>query len=442
MTDKTITEFLKKHGISSGAGFIIAVSGGADSISLLHAFKNLNLRIIALHCNFRLRGEESDKDEEFVKGFCKSHGISLHIKQFDTGNYARQKGLSIEMAARELRYSWFREMKQKTKMDYIVTGHQADDVAETLFINLCRGTGIRGLSGIKPVNDDILRPLLSCSREEILGYIGRHQLSYRNDSSNASLDFMRNIIRHKIIPVCKEINPSFLNTVQENCQALYETEILFKYGIRRLQDDILEQKGDELLIHIGRSLSAPAPYTLLFETLHPFGFNKHQVSDILRSHQASSGKHFYSKDFVLSRERHYWRISARKEQAATKVTIEGEGIIEVEDQRLSFEFLPRTALSSIPDDPHIVCMDAAKINFPLQIRHWRQGDKFCPLGMHLSQKKVSDFFNDRKFTTKQKQECLLLTADEKIAWIIGYRPDERFKITPVTDTILKIVLLP
>ncbi len=440
MIRNTIQEFLEKYHISREAGFIIAVSGGADSIALLHAFKYLNLKILALHCNFNLRGKESNMDEQFVKRFCDSYGIALSVKHFDTRSYAQEKGISIEMAARELRYTWFHEMKQKKRMDYIVTGHQADDVTETLFINLCRGTGIKGLSGIKAVNDDILRPLLPCSRQEILLYLEQHQLGYRNDSSNDSLDFIRNIIRHKIIPVCKEINPSFLRTIRNNCQAFQEAECLYFYGIEQLRKEIVEYKDDEMLIHIAKTMDSPSPYSLLFELLRPYGFNRHQVSDILESHTASPGKTFQSKDYILTRGRSYWRIFQRMEQTDFPLCIESAGTYRIGKQDLRIEFIPRSALPSIPTDPHIACLDAGKIKFPLQIRPWEKGDKFCPLGMHLLKKKLSDFFNDQKFTAKQKEECLLLLSENKIAWVMGYRPDERFKITSFTETVLQITV--
>lgn len=216
----TIRNFLKEHEIDERSGFVIAVSGGADSITLLHAFKYLNLRILALHCNFNLRGKESNMDEQFVKRFCDTYGIALSVKKFDTTGHAKEHGMSVEMAARELRYAWFEEMRVKKKMDYIVVAHHADDFAETVLMNLCRGTGVRGLTGIRPVNGRILRPLLAKSREEILAYIQEHQLGYRTDSTNNSLDYTRNKIRHLVVPVMKEINPSFLRTVEENARNL------------------------------------------------------------------------------------------------------------------------------------------------------------------------------------------------------------------------------
>lgn len=438
MVREAIEKFLDQYNIPRDAGFILAVSGGADSISMLHAFKYLNLKILVLHCNFSLRGKESDMDEQFVKRFCDNYGIAHSVKKFDTTGYAREKGISIEMAARELRYTWFREMKQKKKLDYIVVAHHADDVAETILINLCRGTGIKGLTGIKPVNGDILRPLLDCPRTGILKYIEDHRLGYRTDSTNNSLDYVRNKIRHQIIPIFKEINPSFLDTISENCNTLKETEQIYLHGIEQLQEEILDCEGDEILIHIARTLASPAPYTLLYETLKPFGFNKTQIRDILKAHSATPGKQFIAGSNILVKGRTYWRLYEDSKGEQTTLTIDTPGIYQIGDSTYQFTVTPRTDDFAIPKDTAIASLDADKIKFPLQIRNWQAGDYFCPIGMKRSKKKVSDYFTDQKFSPKQKKECLLMLSDDKIVWIIGERPDDRFKITSFTKNILQI----
>lgn len=436
MVRENITEFLKKHNIPKDANFIVAVSGGADSITLLHAFKFLNLKILALHCNFNLRGKESDMDEQFVKRFCDIYGIALSVKKFDTTGYAKEKGVSIEMAARELRYAWFAEMKTKKKMDYIVTGHHADDVAETFFINICRGTGIKGLTGIKPVNGDILRPLLPFSRVDILTYIANNQLGFRTDSTNNSLNYIRNRIRHQVIPVFKEINPAFNQTIEENCETLKETEAIFRYGIAQLQEQVMAREEDEILIDIQKTLETPAPYTLLYETLKPFGFNKTQIRDILQSQTATPGKQFIAGNYILTRGRRYWRIFNSEAHTETHTLISQEGEYQINGNTYRFTIHPITPNFIIPKDPSVASLDAGKIKFPMLIRNWQAGDYFCPIGMKKSKKKISDFFTDRKFSAKQKKECLLLLSEDKIAWIVGNRPDERFKITSFTQNIL------
>lgn len=406
MVRKTIEQFLEKYSIPRDAGFMLAVSGGADSISMLHAFKYLNLRIWALHCNFSLRGKESDMDEQFVKRFCDTYGIAHSVRKFDTTVYAKEKGLSIEMAARELRYGWFREMKEKKKMDYIVIAHHADDVAETVLINLCRGTGIKGLTGIKPVNGDILRPLLQCSRTDILKYIEDNQLGFRTDSTNNSLDYVRNKIRHQIIPTFKEINPSFQETTLENCETLKETEEIFRYGIQQLQNEILECQEDEILIHISKTLASPAPYTLLYETLKPFGFNKTQIRDILNTHQATPGKQFFAGTHILVKGRTFWRLYDDSKRTPVTSFIEAPGQASLAGKNFEISIFPRTDHFEIPNYPEIACLDADKIKFPLLIRNWQTGDYFCPIGMKKSKKKLSDFLQTKNSVpNKKKNVC-------------------------------------
>ena len=231
------------------------------------------------------------------------------------------------MAARELRYSWFREMKTIKKMDYIAVAHHADDVAETVLINLCRGTGIKGLTGIQPIQGDILRPLLRCSRTDILAYIRHHHLEFRTDSSNNTLDYVRNKIRHTVIPVFKEINPSFLNTLAENCNNLKETEQIFQYGIRQLQNQILSSEGDELSVDIRKTLAGPAPFTFLYETLKPFGFNKSQIRDILNTHSSVSGKQFESGQHILVKGRSAWQLYPKASLSTVDMRIDAPGNI-------------------------------------------------------------------------------------------------------------------
>ncbi len=435
---ETIKQFLKEHEINANAGFIIAVSGGADSIALLHAFKYLNLKIYALHCNFNLRGKESNMDEQFVKRFCENYGIPMSVKQFDTQGYARKKGISIEMAARELRYAWFEEMRKKKKMDYIVVGHHADDLAETLFINICRGTGIKGLTGMRSVNGCILRPLLSRSREEIIAYIEQNQLGYRTDSTNNSLDYVRNKIRHMIIPVFKEINPSFLHTIQENCNVLKEVEQIYKFGIKHLIQEVSHEENGEILIDIEKTLATPAPFTLLFEILRPYGFSASQIENILDSHEAIAGKQFEAGEYLLTKGRKYWRLFNILESENAPTLLADSGDYQV--NHLSFHLEEHNIDDNfiIPHDSNIGCFDLDKITYPLVLRHWSIGDWFCPFGMKRSKKKLSDFFTDLKFSAKQKKECLILQSGKDIIWVVGHRIDDRYKVSPATKRVLTI----
>lgn len=434
----TITRFFKTYTIDPQAGFIIAVSGGADSIALLHAFKYLNLNIYALHCNFNLRGKESNMDEQFVKRFCHTYGIALTVQKFNTQEYAKKNGISIEMAARDLRYAWFEEMRLKKKMDYIVLGHHADDLAETFFINICRGTGIRGLMGIQPVNGKLLRPLLPFSREEIIDYINNNQLGFRTDSTNLSLDYVRNKIRHQIIPVCKEINPSFLKTIQETCDVMQDTHNIYQYGIARLKEEVVMEKDGEVLINIEKVMTAPAPYTLLFELLRPYGFNAAQTNDVLKSHDAIPGKQFEAGEYLLTKGRIYWRLFNVIEKDEIYGWLADSGVYDWGEISFTLEEVAVDENFSITEDPAIAYLDANKISYPIIVRHWSIGDWFCPLGMKRSKKKLSDLFIDLKFSAKQKKEALVLQSGKDIIWVAGIRIDDRYKITPLTKNALII----
>ena len=377
-------------------------------------------------------------DEQFVKRFCDNYGIAHTVRKFNTREYAKEHGLSIEMAARELRYNWFNEVLQKKKKDYIVVAHHADDLAETVLINWCRGTGIKGLTGIKPVNGVILRPLLACSRADVMEYIEKHQLGFRTDSTNNSLDYVRNKIRHQIIPVLKEINPSFLDTIQDNCTALKENEEIFNYGIQELQEQVLDCDEDEILIDIKKTLASPAPYTLLYETLKPFGFNKTQIRDLLHSQHSISGKRFVAENHTLEKGRTFWRLYDHTKQIHTTQFIQEPGQYTISGKSFEVTVFQRPVDFEIPKDPTMACLDAEKIKFPLMIRNWQLGDYFCPLGMKRSKKKISDFFVDQKMSKKQKEECLLLLSGDDICWVIDHRVDERFKINAFTKQILQI----
>ena len=435
---KTFQQFFKTHHIDEQAGFIVAVSGGADSITLLHILKYLNLNIYALHCNFNLRGKESNMDEQFVKRFCHTYGIALTVKSFDTRGYAEKKGISIEMAARDLRYEWFEKMRQTKKMDYIVLGHHADDLAETLFINICRGTGIRGLTGIQPVNGKLLRPLLPFSRKDIIEYIDKNQLGFRTDSTNLSLDYVRNKIRHQIIPVCKDINPSFLKTVQETCDVMYETNKIYQYGIERLKEEILTHRDGEILIDIEKVMASPSPYTLLFETLKPYGFNAAQTDSILKSHDAIPGRHFQAEEYLLTKGRTYWQLFNILEKEDIYGLLADSGVYNWGEVSFRLEEIPVDENFTLSDNPSIGYFDADKITYPLIVRHWSIGDWFCPLGMKRSKKKLSDLFIDLKFSAKQKKDTLILQSGKEIIWIAGIRIDDRYKISHSTRNALVI----
>ncbi|MDR1415064.1 MAG: tRNA lysidine(34) synthetase TilS [Odoribacteraceae bacterium] len=437
----TIKTVLERHDISPAARFIVAVSGGADSIALLHALKYMNREILALHCNFALRGRESDMDEQFVKRFCNTYGIPHSTRRFDTTAHARARGISIEMAARELRYGWFEETRRRENFDYILLAHHADDQAETLLLNLCRGTAIKGLTGMKTVNGRLLRPLLTLARAEIEEYLRVNRLGHREDSSNASLHYSRNKIRHRVIPALREINPAFARAAGETCRALEETERIFLHGIEQLKKEIVSEENGETLIHVQRLLESPAPYTLLFEILRPYGFNAARVEDILRSAAATPGKLFPAGNHLLSRDRDHWRVfNTGDDEDERPVEMPAEGEYRVGRRVLRLACRDVDEGFRPPDDARVACLDLEKLTFPLLARRWREGDRFCPLGMKRCAKKLSDLFTDLKFSARQKRECLILQSGDDIAWVIGHRLDDRFKITRATGRALVVTL--
>jgi len=434
-----VNSFFKTNRISKSSTFIVTVSGGPDSMLMLHVALSLKLNFIALHCNFNLRGQESDLDEKFVVDFCEKHKIELVKTHFNTIEYCKTKGISIEMGARDLRYNWFNKIKEEKKIDYILIAHQSDDVAETIFINLCRGTGIRGLSGIKSVNGNILRPLLYVSRNEIMQYLRENNIAYRIDSSNNTTDYTRNKIRHKILPVCKEINPSFLNTINNNCKNIREAEKLYDYAIDILKNKSISYKDNEIRLDINTIINSPSPLTLLFEILLPYGFNNHQCQDIIDRSQSISGKKFYSNTHTLVKEKNYWSLFINNDANNSILSINGEGVFRKDNTELNVSIEDFDYNSEFPKKNEIALIDYNLVKFPLTLRHWEEGDSFYPIGKKKIHKKVSDFFCDLKFTQIEKSSCLILSKDNHIVWIVGYRPDNRYKVSSSTTKIIKIV---
>jgi len=432
-----VNSFFKKNKISTNSSFIVTVSGGPDSMVMLHVALSMKLNFIALHCNFNLRGRESDLDEKHVDNFCNKNNIELIKTHFNTIEYCKERGISIEMGARDLRYQWFNKIKKERKIDYILIAHQSNDVAETIFINLCRGTGIRGLSGIKAINGDLIRPLLSISRSEIMEYINKNDISYRIDSSNNLTNYTRNKIRHKILPVCKEINPSILKTINNNCKNIREAEKLYDYAINNFKAKAVSYRNKEIRLDISTIINSPAPITLLFEILVSYGFNNHQCEDIIEGSKAISGKKFYSNSHTLVKEKGYWSLFRKINNNSTLI-IEDEGIFLKDDKELNINIEDFDYNNGFPKNNDIALIDYDLIKFPLTLRHWEKGDSFYPIGKKKIHKKVSDFFCDLKFTQIEKSSCLIISKGKNIVWIVGYRPDDRYKVSPSTKKIIKI----
>ena len=404
---------------------LVALSGGADSVALLRILLSLGYTCECAHCNFHLRGLESDRDESFVRQLCEEHSIPLHVTHFDTSAYAKEHHLSIEMAARELRYEWFEQIRKEIGASVIAVAHHRDDSVETFLLNLMRGAGINGLKGIPVKNGYIVRPLLSVSREGILDYLQSIKQDYVTDSTNLEDEYMRNKIRLNILPLMKEVNPSVMETIQETTFRLSEVANIYQQDrMEAIAHKVTFLSPEMFRISLTDILEDVAPISLLHEVLSPKGFNASQIRDIYRSLSSSqSGKRFFTTEWEVLRDREYlWIQKKGSSQLIPELIIE-----EIE----------RTPSFVIPRDKHIACLDADKLNHPLTIRKWEKGDKFIPLGMN-GKKKVSDYLTDKKFSLFQKENQYVVCSGEDIIWLVNERSDHRYRITDSTQRILLI----
>lgn len=419
---------------------ILAVSGGMDSMAMCELFNKADFEFSITHCNFGLRGKESDDDEIFVKEIAKKLKVDFYCKKFDTIKYASDKGISIQMAARELRFNWFNDLLQNNSpiYKYIATAHHLDDQTETLFINLIRGTGISGLHGILPKQGNIIRPLLFARRKDIEDFVNDNNLSFREDNSNKSDKYIRNKIRHKLLPLLNEINPEFDNLIQKNIENFKETEEIFKYEISRQKERIFKEENGIIYFSISELLELNPLRTYLYEFLKPFNFSISIIEDIINSIKNISGKEFFSTTHRLIKDRKYLIITPiQNAKEDSTFTISEEDNIVNRPIKLTFKKIEFNKEIQLRSSKNIAMLDFEKLKYPLSIRKWRKGDYFFPFGEN-SRKKLSDFFIDNKLSIIEKEASWLLCSEDKIVWIIGQRIDNRFRITKKTKYLLKI----
>ena len=413
----------------------LAVSGGLDSMVLLHLLKQLPYEIAVLHCNFQLRGLESFGDQTFVENYCDQNNIAVFTTQFDTEAFAKDYKLSTQVAARELRYSWFYELLEEKNFDYILTAHHADDNLETFIINLSRGTGLDGLSGIPEQNDKIIRPLLPFSREEILKYAEENKIQWREDSSNASNKYLRNKIRHDLVPVLKELNPNFLNAFQKTQSYLQESQIMVEDASIMIYQQVAKEAGEDIHFDLKKLKKLPNYKSYLYQWLHEFGFLA--WNDIYDLVNGQSGKQVFSAEFRLLKNRDILILSPISEMSEKEQ-------FEIKKKKKEVNFPLKLKLCNVGhitiDSNRTIFVDADKIQFPLVLRKWNEGDVFHPFGMHGKSKKVSKLFKDEKLSLIEKEQTWILCSDDKIVWVIGIRQDERFRIKNTSNKILKIEL--
>ncbi len=435
MRNKVRAYIEEQHLLEADAAVVVGLSGGADSVALLALLVQLGYPCVALHANFHLRGDESMRDERFAEDMTRRLHVPFYKTDFDTTAYASEHHLSIEMAARELRYAWFEDMRQRCGAQAVAVAHHRDDSVETVLMNLLRGTGIRGLSGIRPRNGYVVRPLLTVSRSEILEWLEQQGLTYVTDSTNLSDAYTRNFIRLRVLPLLEELNPSAREAIARTSAHMAETEDVYLHVVEKARRELWE---DGCRIPTTRLLRYPSPRTILYELLNPYGFSPGTADDVFRSIGKESGKMFYSSGYCLLKDRDYLLLKPIGQPSDEEYVITAEDVrrgVWRGPVRLSFSTSAFTEDFRIQKDKRTAYFDLEKLSFPLTLRRWKPGDLFVPFGMK-GRKKLSDYFSDNKLSRMDKAAAWILCSGSDIAWIVGERADNRFRIGKTTNKIL------
>jgi len=419
----------------NGKKLLLATSGGLDSMVMVDLLNKLSFDIAIAHCNFQLRGIESFEDQNFVRNYAETNEITLFLTQFDTEAFAKDFKLSTQIAARELRYSWFYELLETENYDYILTAHHADDNLETFLINIVRGTGLDGLTGIPAQNENVIRPFLIFSRQEIENYAKENNVEWREDSSNASDKYMRNKIRHHLVPVLKDLNPDFLSSFQKTQIYLQETKTMAEDAAIMVYQQVAKEQGNQIHFDLNQLKKLPNFKSYFYHWLKEFGFSAWE--DIYDLVESQSGKQVFSNEFRLLKNRDFLILSPINHSDERE-----EYYIEKNQKEVNFplnlSFCKVADISLVPNTT--IFVDEDKLQFPLVLRRWMEGESFRPFGMGGKSKKVSKFFKDEKLSLIEKENSWLLCSGNQIVWIVGVRQDERYKIENTTKNILKIRL--
>lgn len=435
MINKLKKYIVEKNLIHLQDRVLVAVSGGLDSMVLIHLLSQLEVDLAVAHCNFQLRDKESDRDEEFVRSYCEKHGISFFCKRFETNNYASEKGLSIQMAARELRYAWFGELLRHQGFTKLATAHHFNDSIETMLLNWTRGAGLDSLKGILPMRDNIIRPLLFATREEINVYASIHQITWREDISNQTDDYQRNFIRRQIIPQLKRLNVSLENTLRESHFRFEDEWSFYRKAVDKWKNKYVSQVGSQLKISKEGFLEQGHGASLLWQTIRDFGFGYQQAVEMVEALDKQPGKLFLAGDYKLVVDREFFILT--KEVILTEVVLEqGQSMATLGSVKMSIAL---TSLIKPSDNSRQATMDADLIKFPLIWRKWKHGDYFYPLGFP-HRKKLSDFLIDQKVPVNLKDSVTVLESDGEIIWVVGHRLDNRYKLTSHTAQSITFTL--
>lgn len=439
-----LQEYIEQHNLfSRDDRILLAVSGGIDSMVMAELFQRAGYNFAIAHCNFGLRGSESNQDEAFVASIAASYKVRFYVNHFKTREYAGFNKISVQMAARTLRYEWFEELVQAEGFKAVATAHHLDDQIETFFINVLRGTGIGGLHGILPHRVNIVHPMMFAFRRQIEDFASDEAISFREDSSNRTTKYVRNKIRHDLIPLLAEINPEFRKTITSTIDRIRDAELLLKNHIRHLSANIIKREEDVCRIDINELQKLNPIDVYLFELLQPFNFNRSVCNEIAESLNELSGKQFFSGTHRLLKDRDSLIITSSSQETADSPA---ESYIEettseiTKPVHLKFSRIVNNDELTIPKSGNIALLDTSKLRFPLKLRKWKEGDSFIPYGMN-NNKKLSDFFIDNKFSIVEKENAWLLVSGNTIAWLIGHRIANPFRITGDTEEILKIELL-
>jgi len=404
-------------------------------VIMAHLFHAADLECAMAHCNFQLRGKESEGDETFVRELANALEMPFYVRRFDVDRLVHEQGISVQMAARELRYDWFKNLLLEESLDRVATAHNKNDSVETFFLNLSRGSGIRGLKGIAPRREDIIRPMLFATRHDIETYGEEQGIRYREDASNFETKYLRNKIRHDVIPVMEQINPGFIESMSRSMNQLGEMYHIYEESVAQKRSVLFKEHQERITIDVSKLAELHPIKTWLFELFSPHGFSRSQCEGILKIMEAGPGRRSISPTHQLYKDRDHLILVSSLPDSRNRYYLDSPTRHSYLPFSLDMEVLERNQLEEIPDDPMTACLDLEEVQFPLIIRRWMHGDYFYPLGMDQI-KKLSDFFVDNKIPVPEKERTWIMASGKKIVWIMGQRIDHRFRITEKTRKVL------